>query len=45
LLPQVGMLAVSFRKAGNPVQLLHHGLANLPGRCQVVTELLPKEQP
>jgi hypothetical protein len=33
-LPTVGRFAVVFRKGGSPVQLLHHGVANLPGRCE-----------
>jgi len=36
-LPNVGQFAVVFRKSGQPVQLLHHGVANLPGRCRVAT--------
>jgi lipopolysaccharide transport system ATP-binding protein len=28
-------LAVTFRTAGEPVQLLHHGVANLPGTCRL----------
>jgi lipopolysaccharide transport system ATP-binding protein len=35
LLPAAGTFAVLFRSAGAPVQLLHHGAANLPGGCQV----------
>jgi ABC-type polysaccharide/polyol phosphate transport system ATPase subunit len=38
LLPAAGTFAVAFRQAGTPVQLLHHGLANLPGEC-VVSEV------
>jgi lipopolysaccharide transport system ATP-binding protein len=33
--PAVGSFAVVFRAAGSPIQLLHHGVANLPGRCLV----------
>jgi lipopolysaccharide transport system ATP-binding protein len=35
LLPAAGRFAVGFRPAGAPVQLLHHGVANLPGECRV----------
>ena len=35
ILPQVGQFAVTFRKNGEPVQLLHHGIANLPGQVSV----------
>lgn len=35
ILPQAGQFAVTYRKAGHPVQLLHHGLANLPGVAEV----------
>ncbi len=35
ILPQVGQFAVAFRKDGKPVQLLHHGIANLPGDAKV----------
>ena len=34
-LPAVGQFAVTFRHCGTPVQLLHHGMANLPGQCYV----------
>ena len=34
-LARVGMFGVSFRRAGQPVQLMHHGVANLPGSCTV----------
>ncbi len=34
-LPAVGKFTVLFRQGGSPVQLLHHGIANLKGRCQV----------
>jgi len=34
-LTTVGAFRVIYRRAGNPVQLLHHGIANLPGSCQV----------
>jgi lipopolysaccharide transport system ATP-binding protein len=30
------LIAVLFRRTGEPVQLLHHGIANLPGSCTVV---------
>jgi len=29
------LIAVLFRRSGSPVQLLHHGIANLPGACTV----------
>jgi lipopolysaccharide transport system ATP-binding protein len=32
---QVGQFAVTFRSHGLPVQLRHHGLANLPGQAHV----------
>jgi lipopolysaccharide transport system ATP-binding protein len=35
LLPAVGKFAVVFRQRSAPVQLLHHGVANLPGACHV----------
>lgn len=31
----IGPFMVSFRKKYTPTQLLHHGLANLPGNCQI----------
>ncbi len=34
-LPTAGKFTVIFRKSGIPVQLLHHGLCNLPGNSQV----------
>ena len=37
-LPAVGRFAVVFRQNGVPVQLLHHGVANLPGKCRVTVE-------
>jgi hypothetical protein len=37
-LPAAGQFAVVFRRNGAPVQLLHHGVANLPGDCQVMVE-------
>jgi hypothetical protein len=33
-LPNVANFAVVFRRKADPVQLLHHGLANLPGKCR-----------
>ncbi|MEI6297092.1 MAG: ABC transporter ATP-binding protein [bacterium] len=36
-LANVGQFAVALRKSGQPVQLLHHGVANLPGSCRVAT--------
>jgi lipopolysaccharide transport system ATP-binding protein len=35
LLPGVGDFAVVLRRDGQPVQLMHHGVANLAGRCRV----------
>jgi homopolymeric O-antigen transport system ATP-binding protein len=35
LLPAAGSFVVILRPAGEPVQLLHHGAANLPGACLV----------
>jgi ABC-type polysaccharide/polyol phosphate transport system ATPase subunit len=37
----VGTFSVVFRKKAEPVQLLHHGVANLPGECQVF--VVPRE--
>ncbi len=34
-LPGVGQLAVIFRTAAGPTQLMHHGVANLPGNCHL----------
>lgn len=34
-LPNVGIFSISPRIAATPVQLLHHGIANLLGDCQV----------
>jgi ABC-type polysaccharide/polyol phosphate transport system ATPase subunit len=34
-LPAVGQIDLIFRRGGTPIQLLHHGIANLPGSCQV----------
>lgn len=33
-LPAIGRLSLIFRRHGSPVQLLHHGIANLPGDCR-----------
>jgi lipopolysaccharide transport system ATP-binding protein len=33
--PGLGPIGVTLRPQGKPVQLLHHGVANLPGQCQV----------
>ena len=41
LLPLAGTLAVALRSVGTPVQLLHHGVANLPGSCQMSVAGLP----
>ena len=35
LITNVSRFTVGFRKEGKPVQLLHHGAANLPGSCQI----------
>ena len=45
LLPAVGMFAVVFRVAGTPVQLLHHGVANLRGECRVSVVGVPAGGP
>jgi lipopolysaccharide transport system ATP-binding protein len=37
-LARVGVFAIGFRSHGQPVQLLHHGIANLPGSCAVTVE-------
>ena len=34
-LPGVGQLAVIFRMSAGPTQLMHHGVANLPGNCHL----------
>ena len=34
-LPRVGVFAIAYRRHGQPVQLLHHGVANLRGSCEV----------
>jgi lipopolysaccharide transport system ATP-binding protein len=39
----VGPIAVVFRKHASPVQLLHHGIADLPGVCQV--QLVERNHP
>ena len=36
-LPRVSHFAVTARRTYWPVQILHHGVANLPGRCAVST--------
>jgi lipopolysaccharide transport system ATP-binding protein len=35
ILPKAGKFAVVYRLNGEPVQMLHFGIANLPGGCQV----------
>jgi lipopolysaccharide transport system ATP-binding protein len=45
LLPAAGAFAVTFRPAGAPVQLLHHGVANLPGECHVWVVSPPASAP
>jgi lipopolysaccharide transport system ATP-binding protein len=42
-LTNVAQFAVKLRSSGGPVQLLHHGIANLPGRC-IVTSTMPASQ-
>ena len=37
-LPDACRFAVVFRTNGAPVQLLHHGVANLPGTCRVMMQ-------
>jgi lipopolysaccharide transport system ATP-binding protein len=37
-LPSISQFNVIFRSEGKPIRLLHHGLANLPGKCQVIVE-------
>jgi lipopolysaccharide transport system ATP-binding protein len=43
VLPGVGQFAVAFRRTGEPVQLLHHGVANLPGTCRLVGQTTQAE--
>ncbi len=38
LLTAIGMFAVGYRKNTGSVRLMHHGVANLPGKCQVMVE-------
>lgn len=35
ILPKAGKFMVVYRLSGEPVQMLHFGIANLPGECQV----------
>jgi lipopolysaccharide transport system ATP-binding protein len=35
LLASVGQFAIRLRAHGEPVQLTHHGIADIPGRCRV----------
>lgn len=43
-LPRAGCFSVGLRPVGTrPIQILHHGLANLPGRCAVAA-LAPSEE-
>jgi ABC-type polysaccharide/polyol phosphate transport system ATPase subunit len=37
-LPGLGPFVVTYRATAQPVQLLHHGVANLPGRCEVTAQ-------
>ena len=39
-LPSAGQFAVVFRQDGTPVQLLHHGIANLPGTCTMIVDVV-----
>ena len=34
-LPDVGQFAVTFPMSARPIQLMHHGVANLPGNCHL----------
>ncbi len=34
-LPDVFVLSIRLRSSGTPVQLMHHGIANLPGECHI----------
>jgi hypothetical protein len=36
--PRVGQFTIVLRRHGKPTQLLHHGVANLPGRCQLTLQ-------
>jgi ABC-type polysaccharide/polyol phosphate transport system ATPase subunit len=40
-IPGAGHFAVGFRYGGRPIQLLHHGIANLPGHCRVLALATP----
>jgi lipopolysaccharide transport system ATP-binding protein len=33
-LPTITKFAIVLRRGGRPIELLHHGMANLPGRCR-----------
>lgn len=41
-LPNVGLFYIGARVKASPVQLLHHGIANLAGYCQVAKTILKK---
>jgi lipopolysaccharide transport system ATP-binding protein len=41
--PSAATFAVTLRHKGEPTQLLHHGVANLPGSCQVTTVAVPDQ--
>jgi lipopolysaccharide transport system ATP-binding protein len=45
LLPTAGSFVVLLRRAGRPIQLLHHGVANLPGECRVSVVTAPAADP
>jgi len=42
--PNVAVFQIKFRKKGLPVQLLHHGIANLPGHCDIWLHVQPTFQ-
>ena len=44
LLPGAGTLAVALRRAGAPVQLIHHGVANLRGSCRMFVAGSPRRR-
>jgi lipopolysaccharide transport system ATP-binding protein len=35
MIPGLGPFSVFFRNKGKPIQLLHHGIADLPGKCEI----------
>lgn len=44
-LPDLGPIVVTYRANGRPVQLLHHGTANLPGDCMALAERVHEANP